>query len=449
MKLLQKKIRQHVFKTLAALVTIGSLSLHDAKAVNVFWDINGAAAGTGATPSDTWDGANVFWSATSAGNVAPGLTTVGSANDGFFSAGTDATGIYNVTVSGTQLANSLTFQEGTPTLSGGTVQLTKATSSSGLVGSIVAASTLNGPATVSSTILVNTTGGGTSLLKLVANNSVAAAPDLLINGPIATTSSPDAYSLRLGGAGSGRIATSLAPAGVAFGGIQQGNTTWSGTWTVAGNQTLGNGAIQFGSTGFGAGAKLVMGDSAADVQTWGGTLINNANAQMIVNSTAFMNSGLGVDSGGFGGSMILNGSLDFATTWGITVGALGQLTLNNGSALTLGIGTIGLNGAISGTGTAFLDGALTLDLSGADLTSGNNWTVINTGTLNETFGENFSLVGFSVAGPLWSKTEGLNQWKFDQDTGILNLSVVPEPTTATLLLGGISALLSFQRRRSV
>ena len=329
------------------------------------------------------------------------------------------------------------------------MQLTKATTSSGLVGSIVGASTLNGTATVSSTVLVNTTGGGTSLLKLVANNSAAASPDLLINGPIATTSSPDAYSLRLGGAGSGRIATSLAPVGVAFGGIQQGNTTWSGTWTVAGNQTLGNASIQFSSTGFGAGAKLVMGDSAADTQTWGSTLINNANVQLIVNSTAFMNAGLGVDSGGFGGSMILNGNLDFATTWGITVGGLGQLTLNNGSALTLGIGTIGLNGAINGTGTAFIDTALTLDLSAADLTSGNNWTVINTATLNETFGENFSLVGFSVAGPLWSKTDGLNQWVFDQDTGILNLTVVPEPTAATLLLGGISALMISKRRRSI
>jgi fibronectin-binding autotransporter adhesin len=433
---------------LATLLGMAALGLQSTQAANVFWDVNGATAGTGATPNGTWDGVNVFWSTTSAGNVAPGLTTVGAANDGFFSAGTDAIGIYNVTVSGTQLANSLTFQEGTPTLTGGTVQLTKATSSSGLVGSIVAASTLNGTATVSSTILVNTTGGGTSLLKLIANNG-SAATDLLVNGPIATTSSPDAYSLRLGGAGSGRIATSLAPAGVAFGGIQQGNTTWSGTWTVAGNQTLGNAAIQFGSyPGFGAGAKLVMGDSAADNQTWGSTLINNANAQLIVNSTAFMNAGLSVD-GGSGGSMILNGSLDFATTFGITVGSSGQLTLNNGSALTLGIGTIGLNGAIAGTGTAFLDCALTLDLSAADLTSGNSWTVINTGTLNETFGENFSLVGFSVAGPLWSKTDGLNQWTFNQDTGILNLTVVPEPTAATLLLGGIGALMIVQRRRSI
>jgi hypothetical protein len=431
---------------LAFLLGMAALGLQSTPAANVFWDVNGATAGTSATPSGTWDGVNVFWSATSAGNVAPALTTVGSANDGFFSAGTDATGLYNVTVSGTQLANSLTFQEGTPTLTGGTVQLTKATTSSGLVGSIVAASTLNGPATVSSTVLVNTTGGGTSLLKLVANNSASAAPDLLIDGPIATTSSPDAYSLRLGGAGSGRIATSLAPAGVAFGGIQQGNTTWSGTWTVAGNQTLGNAAIQFSSTGFGAGAKLVMGDSAADTQTWGSTLINNANVQFIVNSTAFMNAGLGVDSGGFGGSMILNGSLDFATTWGITVGALGQLSLMNGSALTLGISTVGLNGAVGGTGTAFLDGDLNLDLSGADLTSGNNWTIVNTATLNETFGENFNLVGFSVAGSLWSKSDGLNQWTFDQDTGILNLTVVPEPSTAALLLSGMTSMLLFRRR---
>jgi autotransporter-associated beta strand protein len=80
-------------------------------AADKWWDINGAAAGAGgATPSGTWDAAIANWSASAAGDVA---TTAWTAGDrAIFSAGTDATGLFNVTVTGTHSAAGITVEEG-------------------------------------------------------------------------------------------------------------------------------------------------------------------------------------------------------------------------------------------------------------------------------------------------------------------------------------------------
>ena len=107
---------------LVALAT--ALVTPDAKSTpgNYYWDINGATTGAGgSSPSGAWNTATTNWSLNSAGNVA---TVVWS--DGFpavFSAGTDATGSYTVTLTGTKSPASLTFQSGITTLAGGTVNL--------------------------------------------------------------------------------------------------------------------------------------------------------------------------------------------------------------------------------------------------------------------------------------------------------------------------------------
>ena len=91
--------------------------------LSAYWDIDGATAGAGgATPSGTWDGAATNWSASSTGDAA---TTAwpGAGYKAVFSAGADATGSYTITVSGTQNATALSFEEGTVALTGGTVNL--------------------------------------------------------------------------------------------------------------------------------------------------------------------------------------------------------------------------------------------------------------------------------------------------------------------------------------
>jgi fibronectin-binding autotransporter adhesin len=95
-----------------------TLTVGPAAAQPLWWDSDGATAGAGgATPTGTW-GSDSFWSTSADGDVATAGWTQGRAAT--FSAGTDATGAYTVTVSGTQDIGGLTFEEGDVTLSGGT-----------------------------------------------------------------------------------------------------------------------------------------------------------------------------------------------------------------------------------------------------------------------------------------------------------------------------------------
>lgn len=92
-------------------------------AQTLYWDINAKTAGAGgATPAGTWSTSNATknWNVTAAGTTTnPQSWTSGA--DAVFSAGTDATGAYTVTVSGTQNVSSITVQEGSPTLGTGTI----------------------------------------------------------------------------------------------------------------------------------------------------------------------------------------------------------------------------------------------------------------------------------------------------------------------------------------
>ncbi|MDR3457830.1 MAG: Ig-like domain repeat protein, partial [Verrucomicrobiae bacterium] len=110
--------------SLALVALATALCTADANAVpsNFYWDISGTTAGAGGpSPTGNWDTATANWNLNSAGT---GSAVVWS--DGFaaiFAAGTDATGNYTVTLTGTKSPSSLTFQSGIATLSGGTVAL--------------------------------------------------------------------------------------------------------------------------------------------------------------------------------------------------------------------------------------------------------------------------------------------------------------------------------------
>ena len=89
----------------------------------LYWDINGATAGAGgATPSGTWDASTANWNNSAAGDGNALAWTSGGAAT--FSAGSDASGTYTITVSGTQSASQVTFEDGTATLTGGQLDLT-------------------------------------------------------------------------------------------------------------------------------------------------------------------------------------------------------------------------------------------------------------------------------------------------------------------------------------
>jgi len=117
------KVQKRQVKLVRAVASVAlGLVLASAASADLFWDSDGATAGGsgGTTAVGTWGTSN-FWSADSTGASATGPWV--DNENALFSAGTDVTGAYTVTVNGTQNVNTITFQEGTVTLSGGTLSL--------------------------------------------------------------------------------------------------------------------------------------------------------------------------------------------------------------------------------------------------------------------------------------------------------------------------------------
>ena len=124
----------------ALLIVCGGLSTAYGQ---LYWDINGTSADSGgATPAGAWDAATTNWNTDATGG-AGGAITLWDGSTAIFSAGGDATGTFDVTLSGTQSALGINFEEGTVNISGGTqLDLTGGTvdvaaTASGKISSIV------------------------------------------------------------------------------------------------------------------------------------------------------------------------------------------------------------------------------------------------------------------------------------------------------------------------
>ena len=91
--------------------------------LGTYWDLNGTTAGAGSAPSGTWDTSSSNWSTDPNGAVAAGPW---AGTKAIFSAGSDATGSYTITVSGVQPVNHLLVMNGTVTFTGGQLNFTGA-----------------------------------------------------------------------------------------------------------------------------------------------------------------------------------------------------------------------------------------------------------------------------------------------------------------------------------
>ena len=117
--------------TLRALGVVAAffLTAPQVHATSYYWDNNGATAGSGLNPSNTWaTAASTTWSTSSSGTVTLSTVTTASTDDLFFVAGPssgNSGGGYTVTMTNQQFANSLNFQDsGAATFSGsGTISL--------------------------------------------------------------------------------------------------------------------------------------------------------------------------------------------------------------------------------------------------------------------------------------------------------------------------------------
>jgi hypothetical protein len=128
-----------------------TLAAPSAFAANLYWDTDSATAGSGpdTTPDGTWATSGTTWSTDSTGATATSALTTAGIDDLFFSAGTDATGSYTVTLGAAQSTKSLTFQEGAVTVTANTLTL------AGGGGITVNSGTGTGNAIISSSLTVN------------------------------------------------------------------------------------------------------------------------------------------------------------------------------------------------------------------------------------------------------------------------------------------------------
>jgi fibronectin-binding autotransporter adhesin len=115
--------RPFAARSLQALAVVLAISATAVAQSTVYWDIDGPTPGAGGpTPSGTWSGTVANWSSSPAGDVvtAPWVsgTGAGDGNVAFFSAGSDATGSFTVTIDGTNFGSGLVVNQGTVNLAG-------------------------------------------------------------------------------------------------------------------------------------------------------------------------------------------------------------------------------------------------------------------------------------------------------------------------------------------
>ncbi|WP_438482997.1 beta strand repeat-containing protein [Oleiharenicola lentus] len=324
----------------------------------LYWDTNGAGiiftGSGGPSPTGTWSTSAGNWNSVSNG---AGLLTGSSWTQGshaVFSAGTDATGAYDVTISGNMSAASVLIEDGTPTITGGTLTI-------GATGFEVGASRT---ATVSSVIAgangLTKAGAGT----LVLNGVNTFTGGVNINAGTLRLSGPDQVGNRL-------VANTLVS--VASGAtLEIATTNPTGTFTNAIDIALNGGTYRF------AGAANT------------GSHIRN----LTLTSGASVTSDAGVGSySGF--NVALSGNVSMTSTGTATISledGLGLSAAHNFSAVTSG--TLNVNTTITEhpgyTGSINKTGAGVVTLSG---------TAANTYTGGTTVSEGILLL---------SKTDGVN-----------------------------------------
>lgn len=370
-----------------------------------YWDINGATEGAGgANPNGDWAGNN--WSSEVNGTAATAGWVDGNA--AVFSAGTDATDLYTVTLAGTKTADALWVQDGEVTLSGGNLALSGSRIirvDNGGGGYLVLGSTLTADGPVASAgsydlgsaqsfdTVFNHTGG---TITSFVTHTIASGGDLVIgNGGV--VNSP--LTVAVGGT------LTVAPsANVDFlSMLPNGSLTINGTLVKAGaGTTLLTSALPSTPLLAVQGGALQVGNNDATGNLSAATAITvAANSALNFNRTDAFDFNTAVSGAGnlnknSTGELIRSSGADTRT--GSTNIRGGTITLN-GTAILSGTGYLGnpTNGAVAvlnvaDTAALTVNGFMTLgDQTNAPFTvNQTGGTVTNTGATNNPGGNSIS-----------------------------------------------------------
>ena len=263
-----------------------------AQATSYYWDTNGVTAGAGgATPTGTWSSGGTTWSTSSAGTAATSAVTTTTGDDLYFSAGTDATGTWICTLSSTENAGSLTFEEGSVTISGGT-QLTFGNTGNGIN------TTTSGTTTISSVI-----GGSAGLTKNGSGKLVLTSGNSYTGGTILNTGQIDVGITGNNPLGTGTITLNGGTLRYykvgSSGNTQSNNIVVNGTSTI--QQDFGSDTFTMSGVFSGSGALtvtgsygLILSNTASTYNgtlTLSGTLTDSANKRAPQNATLVMSGG--------------------------------------------------------------------------------------------------------------------------------------------------------------
>ncbi len=137
------------------------------------------------------------------------------------------------------------------------------------------------------------------------------------------------------------------------------------------------------------------------------------------------------------GASTYNGSITLTNSHAAV--AFSRLTFSPGSVMNFTIGANGVNNRIGGQGTLALNGNLAFNLTGADNTVGDSWSIIDQVNSSVSYGSTFGINGFSQNGTVWFDLANGVYYQYDTTTGLLSANEVPEPAVCTLALlaGGL------------
>ena len=361
-----------------ALLTSGNTN------IGMYWDRNGATAGAGSTPSDTWDQSSANWSSDPNGAVALGLWGTQTA---IFSAGSDATNAYTITVGGTIAVNNMQVRQGTVTFSGGQIDFL---------------------------------GFGAYF-----SNYVAAGSTAIFNSPFGGTGSPDKWG--------------------------PGTAVYNGASTSSGYFTLNEGTLALGNNTALSTVRLVVGDStgtkvvtlqSADstAHTLGNWLVFNA-----LNCTIGAGGNLT-----FSGPVDLGLNSSAATTLAVSnsITTFSGVLTNTGGLGKTGPGTLVLSGTSANTyGSTSANGNTTVSGGTLKLSKTAGVAAVANGSLNVNSGGTLMLGAANQVGDAVPMTLGGGTFQtagFSEQLGTLKVSA-----NSQIDLGASASVLRFAASSAV